>query len=134
MKNVRLDWRGGAVLSAVLNETVAPAMGEIGLRVEGEAKKELIKGHGVLTGTLRRSIHTALPGYSWRSDDVTPSASTPERGGQKVAGVVIEVGSGLWYALAVHQGHHGFAGYHYIVKGAEAVAPLVPEILARYAR
>ena len=131
---VKLTWRGDAVVREVLDEVVAPAMGEIGLRVEGAAKRNLWKGHGVLTGTLRRSIHTAEPGYDWAGDDVTPSDGSPERGGRKTVNVQIEVGSGLWYAMAVHQGHGGFAGYHYLTDAVDAVRGQVAAIIRRYAR
>lgn len=114
-----LRWNGDAVFKDV--EAAASAtLQRFGLRHEGEAKKELRKGHGVLTGTLRRSIHTETPSYVWISDNVPPSESSPDRGGdapkpEKKRDVLwITTGSGLVYALAVHQGHHDFGGYHYM--------------------
>lgn len=135
--NVRLDWRGDQVIADV-RRNMAQAMGEIGLRVEAESKKELYKGHGVLTGTLRRSIHAAQPGYSWASDDVAPAAGTPERGGQMALGItmsdaiVVQVGSGLNYALPVHQGFGGFEGYHYLRNGVRNVKPQIPAVLEKH--
>lgn len=121
MGNKNFKWKGKQAGEAFLREVVEPGMGLIGLAVEGESKKELRKGHGVESGTLRRSIHTALPGYTWASDDVEPAPGTPERGKKRVNGLVVSVGSGLNYALPVHQGHGSFAGYHYILNGAEKV-------------
>lgn len=135
-KGFSLVWRGDEVL-ALKTKQAAAALGEIGLRVEGESKKELYKGHGVITGTLRRSIHTALPGYTWAGDNVKPAPGTPERGGQLTMPgfdqLVVQVGSGLEYAMAVHQGHHSFEGYHYIRNGLAKVKPLVPGIVRKHA-
>lgn len=133
MADYTLDWHGDEVISAVLARQCA-VMGRVGLEVEGEAKKELYKGHGVETGTLRRSIHSAEEGYSWSGDDTQPSDSTPELGGTAAKptpgteGVVVEVGSGMSYALAVHQGHGSFAGYHYLTNAVEKVKPRIPAI------
>lgn len=137
-KGYRLIWRGDEVVEAKVKQTGA-ALSEIGLRVEGEAKKELYKGHGVLTGTLRRSIHCARPGYAWTGDNVPATSSSPERGGQMVLpgfdrhGAIIQVGSGLEYAMAVHQGHHSFEGYHYLRNGLGRVKPLVSGIVRKHA-
>ena len=127
-------WRGKEVSQAVA-QNVARALGEFGLRAEGHAKQELQKGHGVLTGTLRRSIHTAQPGYDWAGDAV----STGDRGGQMVEGLVqgekvtLYLGSGLQYALAVHQGHHSFEGYHYLTIGLDKAKPELPAVLKKHA-
>jgi len=136
---MKLRWNGEAVVSEV-TERMARAMAEIGLRVETESKRELRKGHGVLTGTLRRSIHSAPVGYNWQADDVMPSVGTPERGGDVVTPklqnkqMVVEVGSGLRYAMAVHQGHHRFGGYHYLTTGVERVRSQVVAIVRRHAK
>ncbi len=137
-KGYKLIWRGDEVVAEKERDMLG-AMGEIGLRVEGESKKELYKGHGVLTSTLRRSIHSATPGYTWSSDNVLPSESSPERGGQPALPklerhqIVVQVGSGMEYAMPVHQGHHSFEGYHYIRNGLARVRPLVPGIVKRHA-
>ena len=129
---VRLTWRGPQVAAEVMRDVVGPAMAEIGLRVEGEAKHELRKGHGVLTGTLRRSIHAAGANYAYSGDNVEPGAGTPERGGsQPPAAETVTVGSGMRYALWVHQGHGSFGGYHYLTNAVDKVRPLVPGILRR---
>jgi len=113
-----LDWRGDDV-KRLVKENVARAMAEFALTAEAESKKELGRGHGVITGTLRRSIHAALPGYDWGSDDVEPGAGSPEQGGSEVLPDVssdqltVAIGSGLKYAMAVHQRkepHGGFTG------------------------
>lgn len=130
-------WRGAEVSQEVA-ERVAKALGEFGLRAEAHSKKELRRGHGVLTGTLRRSIHTATPGYTWQNDDVPPSKVSPERGGRTVEGAVkndritVQLGSGLVYALAVHQGHHSFEGYHYLTNGIDKARPELPAVLRKY--
>lgn len=131
-----LIWKGDEVLRTT-QENAAKIISEFALTVEGKAKKELRKGHGVLTGTLRRSIHTALPGYDWGGDDVEPSAGAIERGGEAVmpeAGnqITVEVGSGLVYAMAVHQGHHNFTGYHYLTNGLKKAEGKLPSIIARH--
>src|SRR3990172_4217177 len=83
---------------------------DIALDVEGEAKKELYKGHGVLTGALRRSIQAASPDYNWSGDDTLPGPGTAERGGARIEPVrkgdllLVAIGSGLEYAMALHQG------------------------------
>ena len=117
-----LDWRGKQVEGDVLAK-VADALTEFGLRCEANAKQRLrpseqsggewVKGggHGVRTGTLRRSIHCASPGYSWESDDAEPGPGTPDRGGDRaqpelVSGqLTLQIGSGLNYAIYVHQDH-----------------------------
>ena len=131
-----LNWRGDEVLKTT-QENAATIISEVALTVEGEAKKELRKGHGVETGTLRRSIHTALPGYDWGGDDVEPSAGAIERGGEAAMPemadqLTVEVGSGLVYAMAVHQGHHNFTGYHYLTNGLKKAQGKLPSIIARH--
>lgn len=121
-----LRWKGDAVFKDTQDAAEA-ALQTFDLRLEGDSKKELRKGHGVLTGTLRRSIHAANPSYLWASDDVEASDDTPERGGNKPKiekrGLTLwgSVGSGLVYALAVHQGFKSFGGYHYITKPFESL-------------
>lgn len=130
-------WRGKEV-SAEVARNVSLALGEFALRAEGYAKKELQKGHGVITGTLRRSIHVALPGYVWSGDHVEPSVGSPERGGQKVTAdrngsrLTVQLGSGLKYALPVHQGHHSFDGYHFIRNGIDKAKPELGEVLRKF--
>jgi len=138
MADFELNWKGDEVLRTT-KENAAKIIAEFALTVEGESKKELRKGHGVLTGTLRRSIHTALPGYDWGGDDVEPSAGAPERGGGEALPdasssdqLTVEVGSGLDYAMAVHQGHHNFSGYHYLTIGLKKAKEKMQSIIARH--
>lgn len=133
-------WRGKEVTQEVA-KNVASALGEVALRAEGHAKRELKKGHGVITGTLRRSIHTAQPGYNWNSD-----GGEGERGGKLVAALIkgnmitVQVGSGLVYALAIHQGwtlgykgtKGSFAGYHFLTIGVDKAKKEVPEVVRKY--
>jgi hypothetical protein len=133
MSDWKLTWNGDEI-AELTRENVAKALSEFALTVEGESKRELRKGHGVLTGTLRRSIHTALPGYDWSGDDVE---NGPERGGRRVAlsetrVLRIEVGSGMVYAMAVHQGHHNFSGYHYLTNGLKRAQGKLPSIIEKY--
>lgn len=134
-------WNGPQVTLAVQGN-MAKALGKFGLVAEGFSKKELYKPpgfpkerHGVETATLRRSIHTAQPGYAWAGDNVAPSAGASERGGAGTEAIIegsriaLQLGSGLAYALAVHQGHHNFAGYHYLVNGVEKAKAQLPGIL-----
>jgi len=137
MADFRLNWLGDEV-KRTMQEKGAKIIAEFALTVEGESKRELRKGHGVITGTLRRSIHTALPGYDWGGDDVEPSAGAPERGGQNVEAqssggrITVEVGSGLQYAMPVHQGHGSFAGYHYLTNGLNKAKAKLESIIAKY--
>jgi hypothetical protein len=136
MSDFRLDWKGEEV-ARIAKENAAAIISEFALTVEGESKKELRRGHGVETGTLRRSIHTALPGYDWGGDDVEPSAGAAERGGDAVMPeasdqITVQVGSGLGYAMPVHQGHHNFAGYHYLTNGLKKAQGKLPSIIARH--
>jgi hypothetical protein len=137
MADFTLNWKGDEVKNLTM-ENAARIISEFALTVEGESKKELRKGHGVETGTLRRSIHTALPGYDWGGDDVEPSEGAPERGGSEATPTVdggkltIEVGSGLVYAMAVHQGHHSFEGYHYLTNGLNKAKGKLSSIIARH--
>lgn len=132
-----LDWRGDEVKRQVMMNA-SKAIGEFAFEVEGEAKRELRRGHGVESGTLRRSIHTATVGYDWAGDDVEPSAGTPERGGSQVDAeessgrLTVQVGSGMVYALAVHQGHHSFQGYHYLTNGLQKAKAKLDGILSKY--
>lgn len=130
-------WHGKEIADAVKNN-VAKGLGKFALRVEGHSKKELRRGHGVRYGTLRRSIHTAEPGYNWGADDVKPGPGTAELGGRIFKAMIngrrvtIQVGSGLRYALPVHQGHHSFAGYHYLTIGLDKAKPELKNDLAEY--
>ena len=130
-------WNGPKVTLAVQGN-MAKALGKFGLVAEGFSKKELYKGHGVITSTLRRSIHTAQPGYDWAGDNQDPEAGAPERGGASTEAAIVgnrislQLGSGLIYALAVHQGHDNFAGYHYLTNGIEKAKALMPNILKEF--
>lgn len=138
-------WRGKEITQAVA-ENMAKAIGEYGLRVEGRAKRKLRRGQGVLTGTLRRSIHTQVPGYPWSSDNVEPASGTPERGGELNEGLItqnritVQVGSGLVYAMAIHQGWSqgykgmkgSFEGYHFITNAHEETKPELTIVLKKY--
>jgi hypothetical protein len=131
------QWNGDEIGKAVA-QNVAKALGKFGLRVEYHAKKELKKGHGVITATLLRSIHCAQTGYNWSGDNVKPGTGSPDRGNQKFDAVVngrkitIEVGSGMSYALPVHQGHQSFEGYHFLTIGLEKATPELPNILNEF--
>lgn len=139
-----LTWRGDEVKRALM-ENVARAWGEFGLEVEGESKRELRRKNketgtkqGVATGTLRRSIHVADVGYDWGGDDVEPAPGTPERGAVQVDPpvdadkITLQVGSGLKYAMPVHQGHHSFQGYHYLTNGLKKAKAKLDAILRRH--
>lgn len=141
-----LKWLGDEVVK-VSEDQLKAIMGEVGLTAEGEAKKQLKKGHGVLTGTLRRSIHAAPPDYDYKKDDIEASDTSPERGGKLVEACkqgsgkfAIAVGSGMSYALAIQQGwsegykkmRGSFAGYHYLTIGVENARKKLSEIVHRH--
>jgi hypothetical protein len=136
-KNYDIKWHDKEVIQ-LSEEQLEGVMTEFALTAEGEAKKELIKGHGVLTGTLRRSIHAGEPGYNFSGDDVEPSESTPERGGTSVKPTregnrfILALGSGMVYALKIHQGWGSFGGYHYITNGVDKTKAKMDTIVARH--
>lgn len=118
---------------------LSKAFGKFGLEVEGKSKKVLEKsakkkvgkryvyvrggGRGVRSGTLRRSIHTAQPGYNFSADNVEPSNTTPERGLKMVHAAVSKrklsllVGSGMVYAHVQH------LRYKYLTIGLSRAKP-----------
>lgn len=130
-------WEPEKAVGASLGN-LSKALGKFGLIAEGYAKKELVKGHGVLTGTLRRSIHTAQPGYDWAGDNVPASNASPERGMNMALGqvanqrLVLQFGSGLIYALAIHNGFGGFPGYHYLTLGLDKAKPELPGVIEEF--
>lgn len=128
----QLDWKGAEVRSEVV-AAIGSGLQEFGLRHETEAKRELYPDHGVVTGTLRRSIHSAGPFYDFSGDDVASAPSSPERGGQGAeleeadGRIAVVVGSGMRYALRIQH------LYGYITKSHERVFPDLPEILNKHA-
>lgn len=122
-----LNWRGAQIRAQIV-EALTDGLTEVGLRVESAAKRRLSPGHGVLTGTLRRSIHAAGPDYNFAGDNVAPSAGSPERGGSgqaEVTGnkVVVEVGTGMVYG-GIIEGYYG-----YMQGGFDEVQPHIISIL-----
>lgn len=51
----QLTWRGPEILARARRGAVK-GLTEVDQRTEGEAKKELYPGHGLLTGALRRGV------------------------------------------------------------------------------
>jgi len=132
-----LEWHGEEVIQ-VSEDQLGEIMSEFTLVAEGCSKKKLRKGHGVLTGTLRRSIHGASGDYTFAGDNVEPSESSPERGNQKITPVRVgnhfltQLGSGLVYAMKMHQGWGKFAGYHFITEGVDEAKGQIDAIVARH--
>ena len=129
----KLFWRG-AETKAMVAKAVIGGLNEFHLEVEREAKAILQPGAGVVTGTLRRSIHAGAPSYGWESDDVPPSPTSTERGGtgglpEKQGNMVVgTIGSGLVYAMPIHR------LYQYIERGYKKVQHKLPEKLQKHAR
>lgn len=133
MSGFRLAWRGAQAAAEVVAQVVIPALTDFGLVVEAGAKAELYKGHGVRTGTLRRSVHAASPGYNWGGDDGSSEMGGAPAPAQDLGNrVAVEVGSGLEYALPVHQGHGSFGGYHFLANSYEKNAGRLDGLLAKY--
>lgn len=128
----KFKWEGPRIVELSM-DAIMDIMSDAGLDAEGNSKRELYKGHGVVTGTLRRSIHAAPYGYGWAGD-----SGGGEMGGRRVRPtrqghrVVLEVGTGLGYAMPVHQGHHSFAGYHFMTNGVNKTKGSMPGIIARH--
>lgn len=144
-----LNWKG-ATVNAEIERRLKGAVAEIALRIEAKAKTKLqpsqqvngrfVKGggRGLRTGTLRRSIHAAKPTYNYGGDNVTAAAGTPERGGQEPMPerdgkrLMAAVGSGLGYAVYVHQAHYNPAVQGFITRSAEEVMPDALRIVRRH--
>lgn len=128
VKGYRLNWKGDKV-EAAAQDVLSLFLQQFGLAVEGGAKERLYYGHGVDTGTLRRSIHSADPNYNWPGDSIRPAADTPERGGKAISPakkgnkLVLCVGSGMVYARVIN------AKYHFMEDSLEANMPRAGEIL-----
>ena len=103
----KLVWKGAEARDRVVRAVIA-GLHEFHLEVEREAKAILQPGAGVITGTLRRSIHADSPSYNWEGDDEPPSKTSTNRG--KSGGLPEEegdiitgtIGSGLTYAMPIH--------------------------------
>lgn len=127
-----LKWLGDE-LTEDIEAALKDGLTEFGLTHETAAKGQLAPGHGVLTGTLRRSIHSAYPTYNYAADDVPPSNGSPERSGRGGgAGVFktkasIVVGSGMRYARKIED------MYGYIQQGHDQVIGKLPDILNKHA-
>ena len=117
-----LIWKGDALKQDIL-AAIADGVTEFGLAHETAAKGELSPKHGVVTGTLRRSIHAATPTYAFSQDNVPPSNSSPERSGRGGGArifknkVSIMVGSGLVYARRIEDLYGYIVGSHQQISG-----------------
>lgn len=98
-----LIWYGDKVFK-IVETAVTTGLTEWAMTTEAHAKGSVYPGRGVVTGTYRRSIHTAAPTYNYGSDDVKPSAGSPERSGRGGSAarygdkIGIVLGSGMKYA------------------------------------
>lgn len=109
-------WNGRDVLRDA-SAKLAEAFEEFGAFWAEAAKGELYPGHGYDTGRLQRSIgHEVTLG---------PDA------------VVLTVGSihdPVEYGYWVHEGHRGFAGYHYLTGTLERLKGILPRFIAEVSR
>lgn len=146
MSKSKLVWRGKETKQEV-EQVLSDAIVEIDLRVEAKAKQNLkpsqrdakgrwVKGggRGKRTATLQRSIHAAAPDYNWSGDnggaDLGGKDFKPRIRGNKITGAV---GSGLVYALALHQDDDS-EGKHYLIKAYNEVQPEAIKIVKKHAR
>jgi len=133
----KLDWKGEEVMK-IVGTMMENIVSDLGHATAGNAMRELTKGHGKVTATLQRSIHAAPPGHAWSSD----VGSGMKVGGKQIVAVRsggkirVEVGSGLEYAMAIHQGWNNsnglrgtFEGYHFLTNGVEKTRAQVPGII-----
>jgi len=133
MSNFTLEWRGAETRKLVV-AAVLDGLAEFGLRHETASKGELAPGRGVVTGTLRRSIHSSPPSYDFNSDHTKPSGGSPERGGsspslsEQGGRVMVVVGSGMQYARLIED------RYSYVRKGHERVIGDLLNVLEKHAR
>lgn len=130
--NYKLNWQGATTREQVVAAVIG-GLTEFGLTHEREAKSELIKGRGVVTGTLRRSIHSAPPEYDYTGDNVPPSPNAPERGGgagelrENAGKVTVIVGSGMNYAETIEK------LYGYMRASHDRIIGGLPAILEKHA-
>lgn len=103
---VTINWAGPAV-EAEITARAARALTEIDLRIVGAAQQELYPGHGVRTGTLRRSLTDA------------PVRTESRR-------ILGSVGTTIIYALPVHK------RYRYFTKAFQKVKAQAPAIIRRH--
>lgn len=109
----RLTWLADQVEENAKKQLLK-ALLKILKRVERESKARLYYGHGLETGTMKRSVHFAKKGYPWASDHVEPSYTSPERGNRPIhldfvgTKVYVEFGSGQHYTIFYHQMHDQF--------------------------
>lgn len=129
---MRLVWRGKQLTEYIVAD-MRMAVGEIGLAIEQGAKGDLYPLHGYDTGSLKRSIHTAKPGHSFKGEHRYPDG--PERGGRLVPGELgtdgnpqIAVGTGQDYAHYVHW------RFPFFEAGLLRAKIMLPSILRRYRR
>jgi len=146
---IHFTWKDDEFKKAV-DEAITNVLVETGLRAEGKSKSKLqasiqvndrfVKGggRGMRTATLRRSIHIATPGYIWAGDDMEPKRSAPERGGKRAEPerrgkkLVLQIGSGMNYAVYVHEMHYNPTVHQFILKGVEEAGEELPEIIAKH--
>jgi hypothetical protein len=133
MATARLVWKGPAVRQKVVTAVIS-GLQEFALTHETEAKSELQPRRGVVTGTLRRSIHAANPEYSYQKDHVLSSPSTPERGrgtpqlAERGGKVAVVVGSGMRYARRIEN------RYSYMMRSYGRMLPRLEPIIRKHAK
>jgi hypothetical protein len=133
MATARLVWKGPAVRQKVVTAVIS-GLQEFALTHETEAKGELKPRAGVLTGTLRRSIHAARPVYDYQKDDVRPTPNTPERGGgapplaESGGKVGVSVGTGMRYARRIEN------RYSYMMRSYSRMLPRLEPIIRKHAK
>lgn len=121
-------------LRADIIAAASDGLTEMSLNHERLAKSRLVKGRGVVTGTLRRSIHAADVDYNFGSDDVQPSPGAPERGGRVFAlaerngKLIVTTGSGMKYARKIDDRYGYLSGTH-----KQAAAEL-PSLIEKHAK
>lgn len=148
MKSWRLVWLGDKVADEVFDKVVMPALTEFGLRAETASKaklkislqdenKDWVKGggRGKRQGTLQRSIHLAPPDYAWGGDadgdsELGGREVTPVKSGDRVT---LSLGSGIEYAIYVHELHYNPEVNGFIIRSVEEEKAKLPSILDRYA-
>lgn len=136
---MRLDWHGKEVQKRT-RLRAAKVLLRVGFSIIELTQRQLYKGHGLVTGTLRRSYHVGLPDYT------SGAAEKAAEGGQSAVTVVqvspeelmkdlkLLVGSWLNYARAVDQGKGTFEGYNQLFNALDGTKRRVPFIIKTVAR
>ena len=136
---VRLDWRGKEVQKRT-RLRAAKVMLQVGFSIVELCQRQLYSGHGLITGTLRRSYHVGKPDYfPGKAEEAAAGGKLAIRVHQVkpediVKDLKLMVGSWLNYARAVDQGKGSFQGYGQLFNALDGTKRRVPFLIKKVAK